>query len=449
MTTPAQQSPDAQTPASDRTTPPPQGEAGAGGAASLWRDRQFRTFWSAQSVSEFGDRISELALPLIAVTMLNASPSQAGFLTAAVWLPNLASLFIGSWVDQHRDKRPLMIAADLTRTVLLLSLPAAYWLDILTLGQLYAIAILAGTAHVVFNTAYASFFVRLVKRDQYLEANSKLAATRSISFIAGPAVGGLLVQWLTAPIALVVDAISFLFSAVQVSRLKVEPGEADGGEESLLARARAGMGYLLRHPYLRASLGCATTVNFFNMIGMALLVLFASRNLELSAGTIGIAFGIGASGGLVGALAAKTLARLIGAGRLIAISSVIFPASLGILAFADGPVWMRAGTLVVAEFVGAFAVMCFDIPLNSLQAAVTHDHMRSRVAGAFSSINYGVRPLGAVIGGLLGTWLGVRETLLISAAGGLFAVLWLLPSPIIRTRDLQALEPPAMSRLRG
>ncbi len=246
---------------------------------SLWHDRRFRTFWSAQGVSEFGDRISELALPLIAVTMLNASPSQVGFLTAAVWLPNLASLFIGTWVDQHRDKRPLMIAADLSRTVLLLSLPAAYWLDVLTLGQLYAIAILAGTAHVVFNTAYASFFVRLVSREQYLEAGSKLAATRSISFMAGPAAGGLLVQWLTAPIALIVDALSFAFSAVQVSRLKVPPGDTELDEESFLARARAGMRYLLRHPYLRVSLGCATTVNFFNMIGMALLVLFASRNL--------------------------------------------------------------------------------------------------------------------------------------------------------------------------
>jgi predicted MFS family arabinose efflux permease len=312
----------------------------------------------------------------------------------------------------------------------------------MTLGQLYAIAILAGTAHVVFNTAYASFFVRLVSRDQYLEAGSKLSATRSISYMAGPAVGGLLVQWLTAPIALVVDALSFVFSAVQVSRLKVTPGDADGNEESLLFRARAGMRYLLRHPYLRVSLGCATTVNFFTMIGMALLVLFASRDLGLSAGVIGLALGIGASGGLIGALAAKPLAELIGAGRLIALGSVVFPASLGLVALADGPVWMRAGILAGAEFVGAFAVMCFDVPLNSLQAAVIHDHMRSRVAGAFSSINYGVRPLGAVIGGLLGTWVGVRETLLISAAGGLFSVLWLLGSPIIRTRDLADLQPP-------
>jgi MFS family permease len=185
-------------------------------------------------------------------------------------------------------------------------------------------------------------------------------------------------------------------------------------------------------------------LNFFNLISMALLVLFASRNLGLSAGTIGLAFGIGASGGLLGAVAAAPLSRMFGAGRVIAAGAAIFPGSIAIAALADGPVWVRAAALAAAEFVGAFAVMCFDVPLNSLQAAVTHDHMRSRVTGAFSSINYGVRPLGAVVGGFLGTWIGVRETLLVSAVGGLLSVLWLIRSPIIRTRDLTGLEPPEL-----
>lgn len=412
-------------------------------ATSLWRDRQFRTFWSAQAVSEFGDRISELALPLIAVILLDASPTQVGLLTAAVWLPNLASLFIGAWVDQRRNKRQLLIAADLSRTVVLLSLPAAYWLDLLTLGHLYAIAILAGTAHVVFNTAYVAFYVRLVSQEHYLEANSKLSSTRSISFMAGPAVGGLLVQWITAPFAILVDALSFVFSAFQLSRIKTPPTPPEPATESLVRRARIGMQYVLRHQYLRASLGCATTVNFFNLIGSALLVLFASRNLGLSAGTIGLAFGIGATGGLVGALAATPLTRRLGVGPVIAAGAVLFPAAIAVAALASGPLWVRAAALAGAEFVGGFAVMCFDVPLNALQTAVIHDHMRSRVVGAFSSINYGVRPLGAVVGGLLGTWLGVRETLLISSAGGLLAVLWLVRSPIIRVRSIDELEPPA------
>jgi MFS family permease len=411
-------------------------------ATSLWRDQEFRTFWSAQGISEFGDRITELALPLIAVTLLNASAGEVGLLTAAVWLPNIVSLFIGTWVDQRRNKRALMIAADLSRVVVLLSLPLAYWLDLLTLGQLFVIAVLAGTAHVVFNTAYASFFVRLVSRDKFLEASSKLSATRSISFMGGPAVGGVLIQWLTAPVAVLADAASFMFSALQLSRLNTPIFEPEPATESLPRRARSGMGYLLRHPYLRASLGCATTVNFFSLIATALLILYASRELELSAGIIGLAFGIGASGSLLGALAAAPLTRVIGAGRLIAFGAVVFPGAIAIAVFASGPIWVRATALAGAEFVGGFAVMCFDVPLNALQAAVTDEKVRSRVSGAFSSINYGVRPLGAVVGGLLGTWLGVRETLLISAAGGLIAVLWLVRSPIIHVRTLEGLKPP-------
>ncbi len=410
---------------------------------SLWRNRDFRTFWSAQGVSEIGDRVTELALPLVAVTMLGASPTEVGLLTAAVWLPNLASLFIGTWVDQRRRKRALMVGADLFRAGVLLSLPVAYWLDALTLPQLYAIALLTGTAHVVFNTAYAAFFVRLVSRADYLEANGKLSSTRSISFIGGPAVGGLLIQWLTAPVAILVDAVSFLFSAFQLRRLTTSDVVSGTAGEPMLRRAKAGMVYMLLHPYLRASLACATTVNFFTFMGSALLVLFASRNLDLSAGTIGLAFGVGATGGLLGALMAPRLARRLGAGRVIAFGSVVFPAAIAIVALAAGPVGLRAATLAGAEFVSGFAVMCFDVPLNSLQAAVTPDEMRSRVAGAFSSINYGIRPLGAIIGGLLGSWIGVRHTLLIAAAGGTLSVLWLVKSPIIAVRRMEALEPVA------
>ena len=212
--------------------------AGFGG---LWRDRQFLTFWSAQTVSEFGDRISELALPLIAVTLLNATPTEVGLLTAAVWLPNIISLFIGSWVDQRPDKRRLMIAADLARTAILLSLPVAFWIGALTLPQLYAGRDPGWTAHVVFSTSYASFFVRLVARENYLEANSKLSMTRSLSQVGGPALAGVLIQWLAAPAAIIVDALSFVFSAIQIARLKMDPPTIEDSGESVLQRARSGM----------------------------------------------------------------------------------------------------------------------------------------------------------------------------------------------------------------
>lgn len=403
---------------------------------SLWRDRNFRRFWAGQAVSELGDRITELALPLLAVVTLHASPSQIGVLTAAVWLPSLAGVLIGAWVDRRRLKRRLMITADLSRAVVLLSLPVAYWFGAITMTQLYGVALLTGLSKVVFDTAYASFFVRLVTRGQFMEANSKLSTTQSMSLIGGQALGGALVQALTAPIAVLVDAASFCFSALQLSRVTTPDVEPEKSGGSLLSQTRDGMRYLLQHRLLRADLGCSTTANFFNFIGLAVLILFASRNLGLSAGTIGLAFGIGAVGGLLGAVSANRLAARIGLGRLVSFAAVAFPGAIAIAALASGPTWQRGALLASAEFVGGFAVMCFDIPLNSLKATIVPDTMRSRVSGAFRTINYGSRPVGAVIGGILGTTIGVRNTLLVSAAGGVLAVLWLICSGLSSVRDL-------------
>jgi MFS family permease len=409
-------------------------------AISLWRDRRFRRFWAGQSASQFGDRITELALPLIAISTLNASANQVAWLTALIWTPNLLAIFLGAWVDHRAHKRRLMILADLVRASVLLSVPAAYLLGTVTLGQLYAVALLMGAAGVLFNTAYPPFFVRLVPRASYVDANSKLSASRSASYVAGPAIGGALVQALTAPVTVVVDALTFLVSAVLVGRVSVdEPPAASGNAAapSLLQRAREGLSFVVRHPVLRAALGCAATVNFFTFVaGSGLIVLFANRSLGLSAGAIGVAFGIGATGSLLGAVFAPKVSRRFGVGRSIAVGAVLFPAPIAIAAAAGGPLWLRAGALAAAEFLSGFGVMLFDVNLNSLQAAVIPDGMRSRVAGAYSTINYGIRPVGAVVGGLLATLIGLRATLLIAAVGGALSLLWLLPSPIPRIRSL-------------
>ncbi|MET8143954.1 MFS transporter [Sphaerisporangium sp. NPDC005288] len=408
-------------------------------AVSLWRDRRFRRFWAGQSVSQFGDRITELALPLIAVGALHASADQVAWLTALIWTPNLLAIVLGAWVDQRADKRRLMVLADLVRAAVLLSLPAAYLMGAVTLVQLYAVALLTGAAGVLFNTAYPPFFAHLVARSSYVDANSKLSASRSASYVAGPAIGGALVQALTAPLAVVVDALTFLASAVLIGRVSIgePPAAHDHAAPSLLRRAREGLAFVVRHPVLRASLGCAATVNFFTFVaGSGLLVLYASRDLGLTAGVIGMAFGIGATGSLLGAVIAPRISRGIGVGRSIVVGAVLFPAPIAIAAAADGPLWARAGALALAEFLSGVGVMLFDVNLNSLQTNVIPDGMRSRVAGAFSTINYGARPVGAVLGGLLATNIGLRGTLLIAAIGGALSLLWLLPSPIPRIRSL-------------
>ncbi|WP_331745171.1 MFS transporter [Kitasatospora sp. NBC_01300] len=409
-------------------------------AISLWRDRRFRRFWAGQSASQFGDRITELALPLIAVGTLDASADQVAWLTALVWTPNLLAIFLGAWVDHRAHKRRLMIFADLARATVLLSVPAACLSGSVTLGQLYAVALLTGAAGVLFNTAYPPFFVRLVPRASYVDANSKLSASRSASYIAGPAIGGVLVQALTAPVAVVVDALTFLVSALLVGRASVDEPPAVSGAAAappLLLRAREGLSFVVRHPVLRAALGCAATVNFFTFVaGSGLIVLFANRSLGLSAGAIGIAFGIGATGSLLGAVSAPKVSRRFGVGRSIVVGAVLFPAPIAIAAAAGGPLWLRAGALAAVEFLSGFGVMLFDINLNSLQATVIPDGMRSRVAGAYSTINYGTRPVGAIVGGLLASSVGLRATLLVAAVGGALSLLWLLPSPIPRIRSL-------------
>ncbi|NEB94528.1 MFS transporter [Streptomyces bauhiniae] len=411
---------------------------------SLWRDQRFRRFWAGQSISQFGDRITELALPLIAVGALHASASQVAWLTALTWSPNLLAIVLGAWVDQRVHKRRLMVLADLVRAAVLLSLPAAYLLGAVTLGQLYVVALLTGAAGVLFNTAYPPFFAHLVPRSSYVDANSKLSASRSASYVAGPAIGGALVQALTAPVAVVVDALTFLASAVLVGRVSIDepPAARDQAAPPLLRRAREGLVFVVRHPVLRASLGCAATVNFFTFVaGSGLTVLFANRNLGLSAGVIGLAFGIGATGSLLGAVIAPQVSRRIGVGRSIVVGAVLFPAPIAIAAAAGGPLWTRAEALAAAEFLSGVGVMLFDVNLNSLQTNVIPDEMRSRVAGAYSAINYGIRPVGALLGGLLATLIGLRATLLIAAVGGTLSLFWLLPSPVPRIHSLTADNP--------
>ncbi|MGA8113325.1 MAG: MFS transporter [Actinocatenispora sp.] len=416
---------------------------------SLWRDRRFLSFWAGQSISQFGDRITELALPLIVVAALHATANQVAWLTALIWTPSLFAIVLGAWVDHRARKRRLMVIADLVRAASLLSLPVAYLLGAVTLGQVYAVAVVNGAAAVLFNSAYVAFFPRLVPRASYVDANSKLSTSISASRVAGPAVAGGLIQAMTAPVAVLADALSFLAAAVLVGRIPIaEPPVAGDGAapSSLFRRAREGLVYVVRQPVLRAGLTCSTTLNFFTYVsGSGLVVLFAHRSLGLTAGAIGLAFGIGSTGALLGAVIAPTISRRIGVGRSIAVGAVLFPAPIAIAAAAGGPLWMRAGALAAAEFLSGVGVMLYDVNNNSLQTTVIPDGMRSRVSGAYRTVNYGIRPLGAIVGGLLATAVGLRATLLIGAAGGVFALAWVLASPVPRIRSLDPGTPAATS----
>ncbi|ROS73632.1 putative MFS family arabinose efflux permease [Cellulomonas sp. PhB143] len=409
----------------------------------LWCDGRFVTFWAAQSVSELGDRVSEIALPFVAVG-LGASATEVALLTALIWLPNLLALLVGSWVDRRPRKRPLLVGADLARALVVLTVPAAALVGGLTLAQLFAVAVLLGTWSMLFRSAWQPFFVALVRREQYVEANGLLSATRSGSFVVGPALGGGLVQLLTAPVALVVDGLSFLLSAVLLRRVRVTeraPAPATGGEP-LRARLAEGLRLVVRHPILRPALCCVSWVNFFTIMTSALLVVFASRDLGLPAGVIGVALGVGAGGGLFGALLAGRVARWIGTGRTIALGAVVFTVPLAALPLAHGSDLAKAAVLAGVEAASAFGVMLFDVNLNAVTAAAIPDAVRARVQGAFTSVNYGARPLGAAAGGVLAGLVGLGPTLVVAGLGGALGALWLVGTPLLALRSVDDVEDP-------
>jgi len=401
----------------------------------LLRDnRPFGAFWLGQSVSLFGDQVTMIALPLVAVLVLHAGAAQMGYLTAAGLIPNLLfALHAGAWVDRHGRRRRVMIAADLGRAALLASIPLAYVLGLLSLPQLFVVAFGVGTLSVLFSVSYSTLFVSLVPKARYVEATSLLNGSRAFSFVAGPSVGGLLVQALAAPFALAVDAVSFLVSALFLSRISPqEPAKADEGRGLVTSGAR----YIRRSPIIRAALAATATINFFSFIFMALFMLFATQTLGVRPGTLGLVLGAGAVGGLVGAALTGRIGGRFGIGRAFLIGCIVFPAPLILVPLATGSRALVLLMLFAAEFGSGFGVMLLDISIGAIFAAVIPDALRARVSGAYLMVNFGVRPLGALAGGALGTWIGLRPSLLIAAVGGVFGFLWLLPSPLPRMREL-------------
>jgi MFS family permease len=413
------------------------GLAGRRVPALLRESTTFRRYWGAHTVSMFGDQISMLALPLVAVLTLDASATQMGYLTALALAPNLLlSLHAGVLVDRKGRRRHVMIAADIGRALLLLSVPVAYAIGSLTFIQLLIVAFGAGSLSVLFGVSDASLFVSIVPRERLVEGSSLLNGSRAFSFVAGPSAAGLLVRALSAPVALVVDALTFLCSAMLLGRIAPQepPPDAEGGG------VRTGIRFVIGSAVVRPALLATATINFFNFVFWALFVLYATRSLGVGAGALGLVLGIGAVGGLIGSVVATPISRAIGLGPCLALGCVLFPAPLLLVPLASGSERTILTMLALAEFGSGFGVMLLDISAGAIFAAVVPHELRSRVAGAYMFANYGVRVLGALVGGWLGARIGLRPTLWIATGGALAGVLWLLPSPVLRIRTLPELE---------
>jgi MFS family permease len=400
----------------------------------LRENLQFRRFWLGQSISLLGDQVSLIALPLVAVLTLDASAAQMGYLVAAELAPNLLfSLHAGAWADRQERKRHVMIATDVGRALLIGSVPVAYAFDALTFPHMLVVAFLMGTLSVLFHVSYNPVFVKLIPRERFVEGGSIMHGSRALSYVAGPSIGGALVQAISAPATLVVDACSYIVSALFLRSVKVEEPEPEPAGKGHVV---AGVRWVLGNPIVRAALGATATINFFNFVFFALFILYATRSLDVAPGTLGLVLGAGAAGGVLGAVVTNRVARRIGIGPAFAVGCVVFPAPLLLVPLAEGPRWVILGCLFLAEFGSGLGVMMLDITAGAIFAAVIPDRLRSRISGAYMVVNYGVRPLGALTGGALGSWIGLRPTLWIATAGALAGFLWLLPSPILGLREL-------------
>ena len=399
----------------------------------LRENADFRRFFVGQSASLIGDQITLIALPLTAVLALHAGATQMGYLTTAALVPNLLfSVHAGAWIDRLGKRRQAMLAADAGRAILIASIPVAYALGHLTFTQLYVVGFLTGTLSVVFFVAYGALFACVVPREKYVEGSSLLNGSRAFSFVAGPSLGGALVQLLRGPYALLVDAVTFVWSALFLQRMTVEePAPAPDGH-GVLTGAR----WLRRSPLMLPYLAATATINYFNFLFFALFILFATRSLHVGPATLGVVLGAGAVGGLIGSIVTGRVTRRIGVGPAFALGCVLFPAPLVLVPAAGGPHWLVLSMLCASEFGAGLGVMMLDISGAAISASLVPPQLRARVSGAFMVVNYGVRPLGTITAGFLGSSIGLRPTMWIATVGAVAGVLWLVPSPVLRLREL-------------
>jgi len=411
---------------------------------SLLRHPDFVKLWTAETISQFGTQVSLLGIPLVALVILKVSPFEFGLLGTIEFLPFiLFALPAGAWIDRLR-RRPVLIAGDLGRAVSLASIPIAYQLGVLSMPQLYLVGFVNGTLTVFFDVAYQSYLPSLVERDEIADGNSKLEVSRSAAQIAGPGFGGVVISAFTAPVAIAADAISFVASALFVLGIRRhEPapdrhvdqhGRPRGGMRREVAE---GLRYVTGHPYLRSIAASTGWSNLFGTMAFVAYFPYMVRVLGLDAGVIGLIFGLGNVGGLVGALVGTRVARAVGLGW--AIIGAMFATGPAILLLAVAPREAPVPFLIASGVVFGASGIIYNINQVSFRQAITPERMQGRMNATMRFIVWGTIPVGTILGGILGTVIGLRETIWIGAVGGMFAFLPLLVGPL---RSLRVMPEP-------
>lgn len=404
---------------------------------SLWHDRNFLTLWSGQAFSQFGAQITELAIPVLAVLLLNATEFEVGVLNAA----NVAAFLIiglpaGAWIDRMR-KRHVMIWADGVRAVALATVPLLWWAGVLQMWHVIAVAIVMGVATVFFDVSYQSIIPSLVRPNQIAEANGKLQSTYELANIAGPGIGGWLVGVLTAPFAILATVGTYVFSLVALLFTRDhEERRAPEDHAPILHEIREGLKFVFTEKLLRRIVGFTASGNFFNTLATTLLPIFLLRELGFTPASMGLVFSLGAIGGFVGAIATPHIVRWIGEARAIPVSAIAMSVVAALLPIAALVPAVAFPLLVAQSFIASFTVLLYNITQVTFRQRITPARLLGRMNASVRFVVWGVMPIAALLSGALGTWLGVVPTMWIGAVGQVLACLFVVIAPFWTMREL-------------
>ena len=415
---------------------------------SLWRHRDFMLLWTGQAISEIGSAVTIVALPLVAVVLLNATVFQVGLLSAATTVCFLIVALPAGLIVDRVDKRRLMIICDIARTLILGSVVVAAAFGVLTMGQLFAVGFLTGLATVFFDVAYQSYVPELVARDRLHDGNGKLGATQAFSQVAGPGLGSALFGLFKASV-MAADAISYAVSTLTLMLIRArEPRSADAVAQAGQAAATpsptgfaglrkeifAGLRFVFGHPVLRKIAACTGTANLFGSISGALEILFLVRVVHVRPADTGLLISVGSLGGILGGILAGRLSKWIGTARIIWFSVGVFGAIPILMPLTEpGP---RLVLFPIAIAGLSFTVVLYNIAQLSYRQLICPPQLLGRMNAAMRWIVWGTIPLGGVLGGVLGSLIGIRPTLWVGVIGSWAAAFWVFFSPLRKMRDI-------------
>jgi MFS family permease len=401
----------------------------------LWLHPNFRKLWTGSTISLFGSQVTFVALPFVAALTLHATAVQIGLLAMAETLPTLlGGLFIGVWVDRLR-RRPILIGTDIGRALLLGSIPVTALLGLLRIEYLIIVAFLLGTLTLIFEVTYTAFLPSLVASEQLVEANSKIEVSNTLSQIAGPALVGALIQALTAPIAIIVDALSFLCSAGYISAIQVqETPRLSEEQQSFWQDLVEGLQIVVGNSSLRTIAACGATLNGFGGIKQALLVLYFAHVLGWGAAFYGLLYAIASVSGLFGALFNSRILRRLGTGPTLLLAALGIGVGWLLIPAAGSHSILTAPLIILGALLFGISNTLFNVTENSLVQQITPQRLLGRVNACMNVIGSGTLPLGALFGGFLGTFLGLRSALLIAGCGLSLGFVWILLSPLRKMR---------------